>query len=306
MSSTATASRAGRSRWGRSRTGRSRAGRRDPVAVALAVFGVLVFAFLFLPILVIVVYSFNTGRLLTAWDGFGFAAYDNAFQNPVIRDSVQTSLLSALGASAVATALGTIGGVALARARHKARWALALTALLAVTLVTPEIVDGISFLPWFVTLGTDVGIAPLNNGMVRLIIAHTCLAIAVVTFIVRARMQGMDVSIEEAAADLYASPWNRFRQITLPLAGPGILAGALMAFTLSLDNTIVSSFVQVPGYTPWPVYIFGSLRVGLRPEVAAVSTLMLLLTLLALAVVAFVLRRMGESSEDVGTTLAGG
>jgi ABC-type spermidine/putrescine transport system permease subunit II len=284
----------------------ARTPRRDPIQVALTVLGVLVFVFLFLPIVVIVVYSFNTGRLLSSWDGFGFTAYTNAVDNPVIRDAVKTSLLSGLGASLVATTLGTIGGVALARAKRRAKWALVLTALLAVTLVTPEIVDGISFLPWFVRLGTDLGVAPLNNGLVRLIIAHTCIAIAVVTFIVRARMQGMDESIEEAAADLYATPWNRFRQITLPLAGPGILAAALMAFTLSLDNTIVSSFVQVPGYTPWPVYIFGSLKVGLRPEVAAVSTLMLLLTLFALAVVAFVLRKMGDDSEDVAATLAGG
>lgn len=280
--------------------------RRDPVATGLAVFGVLVFAFLFLPIIVIVAYSFNDGRLLGAWQGFGFSAYTNAFHNPVIKDSVKTSLLSGIGASAIATTLGTIGGVALARAGRRARWAAALTALLAITLVTPEIVDGISVLPWFVTLGTDLGVTPLNNGMVRLVIAHTSVALAVVTFIVRARMQGMDESIEEAAADLYASPWNRFRQITLPLAAPGILAGALMAFTLSLDNTIVSSFVQVPGYTPWPVYIFGSLKTGLRPEIAAVSSLMLVLTLAALAGVAFVLRRMGESSNDMAATLAGG
>ena len=280
--------------------------RRDPISSSLTGLGVVVFLFLFFPIAVIVAYSFNTGRLLGAWDGFGFTAYSNSFHNPVIKDSVKTSLLSGIGASIIATTLGTIGGVALARAKAKARWAVVLTALLAITLVTPEIVDGIAILPWFVTLGTDLGITPLNNGMVRLIIAHTSVALAVVTFIVRARMKGMDESIEEAAADLYASRWNQFRQITLPLAAPGILAGALMAFTLSLDNTIVSSFVQVPGYTPWPVYIFGSLKTGLRPEIAAVSTMMLGLTLSALAVVAFVLRRMGESSSDVASTLAGG
>lgn len=284
---------------------RSMTGRRDPVRLALHACGVLVFTFLFLPIVVIVVYSFNTGRLLGAWDGFGLSAYAASFDNPVIRDSVKTSLLSAIGASLIATMLGTIGGVALARARPHARWAALLTALLAITLVTPEIVDGIAMLPWFVTLGTDVGISPFNNGMVRLIIAHTSVSVAVVTFIIRARMQGMDESIEEAAADLYATPWNRFRQITLPLAGPAILAGALMSFTLSLDNTIVSTFVQLPGNTPWPVYIFGSLKVGLRPDIAAVSTLMLALTLASLAVVAFVLRRMGQSSKDIADTFTG-
>lgn len=279
--------------------------RKDPVAVAMTVFGVLVFCFLFLPILVIFVYSFNTGRLLAAWEGFGFDAYISAAANQVIRGSVMTSLQAALGTAAVSTILGTLGGLALARARHKARWAAILTALLALTLVTPEIVDAISILPWFVSLGTDFGITPINNGMVRLVVAHTVMSIAVVTFIVRARMQGTDLALEEAAADLYATPWNRFWQITLPIAAPGILAGALMSFTLSLDNTIVSSFVQVPGNTPWPVYIFSSLKVSLRPEIAAVSTVMLLLTLVALAVVALVLRRMGESSSDIAKTIAG-
>jgi len=136
-------------------------------------------------------------------------------------------------------------------------------------------------------------------------VAHTVMSVAVVTFIVRARMQGTDMALEEAASDLYASSWNRFWQITLPIAAPGILAGALMSFTLSLDNTIVSSFVQVPGNTPWPVYIFSSLKVSLRPEIAAVSTIMLLLTLVALAVVALVLRRFGESSTDIAKTIAG-
>lgn len=280
--------------------------RRDPMSLALTVLGVLVFVFLFLPILVIVIYSFNTGRLLGAWDSFGFDAYTRAWKNPVIGDAVRTSLIAGVLASLVSTVLGTIGGVALARARAGARWAALLTALLAVTLITPEVIDGIAILPWLVTLGTDGGLAVVNNGMVRLVIVHTSLALAVVTFIVRARMRGMDEQIEEAAADLYATPWNRFRQITLPLAWPGIFAGALMAFTLSLDNTIVASFVQVPGYTPWPVYVFGSLKVGLRPEIAAVSTVMLLLTLAALAVVWAVLRRSGDDNASVASTFTGG
>lgn len=279
--------------------------RRDPVTMGMAAFGALVFAFLFLPILVIVIYSFNTGRLLAAWEGFGFSAYLNAAGNEVIRGSVATSLQAALGTAVLSTILGTLCGLSLARARRKARWAAVLTGLLALTLVTPEIVDAISILPWFVSLGTDFGIAPINNGMVRLVLAHSIMCVAVVTFIVRARMHGTDLALEEAAADLYAGPWSRFWRITLPIAAPGILAGALMAFTLSLDNTIVSSFVQVPGNTPWPVYIFSSLKVSLRPEVAAVSTIMLVLTLFAFAVVAMVLRRFGESSSDITKTMAG-
>lgn len=278
----------------------------DLVGVALRLWGIVVYGFLFLPIIVIVVYSFNNGRILAAWRGFGFNAYTSAFGNIMIKNSVLTSLQVAVGAAALSTVLGTLGGLALARARHGNRWAAALTAILAITLVTPEVVTGVSLLPWFVSLGTDAGLLPMNNGLIRLIIAHTVMSVAVVTFIIRARMQGSDLRLEEAAADLYASKWNAFRQVTLPLAFPGILAGALMSFTLSLDNTIVSSFVQLPGSTPWPVYIFSSLKVGLRPEVAAVSTLMLLLTLVALGVVAFVLRRTGEGSREIAATLAGG
>ncbi|GAS87061.1 ABC transporter permease [Mycolicibacterium brisbanense] len=278
----------------------------DPVAVGLRLWGIAVYAFLFLPIIVIVAYSFNTGRILAAWQGFGFSAYTSAFDNIMIRNSVLTSLQAAAGAAVLSTVLGTLGGLALARSRNGNRWAVALTAILAVTLVTPEVVTGVSLLPWFVSLGTDAGFLPMNNGMVRLVISHTVMSVAVVTFIIRARMQGTDLRLEEAAADLYAGKWNAFRQITLPLAFPGILAGALMSFTLSLDNTIVSSFVQLPGSTPWPVYIFSSLKVGLRPEVAAVSTLMLLLTLVALGVVAFVLRRTGAGSREIAATLAGG
>lgn len=278
--------------------------RRDPIDITLTTLGVCLFVFLFAPIIVIMIYSFNDGRLLGAWHGFGFDAYRHAWGNALIRDSVRTSLISGIVGSFISTVLGTIGGVALAR--WKSRWAVILTALLAITLVTPEIIDGVSILPWFVTLGTDGGLTPLNNGLVRLIIVHTSLALATVVFMVRARMQGMDAAIEEAASDLYATPWNRFRQITLPLARPSIFAGALMAFTLSLDNTVVSSFVAVPGYTSWPVYIFSSVKTGLRPEIAAVSTVMLILTLGALAGVAMVLRRGGDGTSDIASALAGG
>ena len=274
--------------------------KRDLFAVLYWILAVGVFTFLFAPIVVIVIYSFNDGRLLGAWQGFGFKAYHRAVTDQTIRDAVKISLISGVFASLLATPLGTIGGVLLARTRSK--WALILTGLLAITLVTPEIIDAVSILPWFVTLGTDAQLLLFNNGLVRLVIVHTSVALATVTFMVQARMAGMDPAIEEAASDLYASPWNRFRQVTLPMARPSIMAGALMAFTLSLDNTVVSSFVALPGYTSWPVYLFGTVRTGMRPEVAAVSALMLILTLGALALVAVVLKRSGDG--DLATTLA--
>jgi ABC-type spermidine/putrescine transport system permease subunit II len=243
--------------------------------------GVLVFIYLFLPIAVIIAYSFNTVS------------------------SVVTSLQTAVGCTVVATLLGTLGGIALARAPKRSMWAVGLTLLLGLTLMTPEIVDGISFLPWFVTLGVDWNIGPINNGLVRLIISHAMFSLAVVTFIVRARMGTVDKQLEEAGADLGASAWHTFKDITLPIAAPGILAGALMGFTLSLDNTILSSFVQQPGYTTWPVYLFAAVRTATKPEVAAMSTVMLVLTLVAMALVGLVLKRTGQSTSGIIKTMAG-
>ncbi|MEW1959474.1 ABC transporter permease [Kineococcus sp. NPDC059986] len=278
--------------------------RRSASDVLLSAWGVLVLVFLFLPIAVIVVYSFNSGRLLTSWGGAGLEAYTAGLSRPVIRAAVATSLQAAVGAALLSAVIGSLAGLALARVRG--RWAAVLTLLLGLTLVTPEIVDAISLLGWFVSLDTEAGLPLFGNGIARLVIAHAVLSTAVVTFIVRARVAGLDARLEEAAADLYATPWRRFRDVTLPLAAPGVMAGGLMAFTLSLDNTIVASFVSLPGASPWPVYVFSALRAGLRPEIAAVSTLMLLLTLVALAVVALVLRRSGDSASDIARTMAGG
>jgi len=268
------------------------------------IWGVAVLAFLFAPILVIVVYSFNTGRLLSTFDSFGFESFAALFTKPVLLDAVLVSLRTGAIAAVLATVLGTLAGIALAR--KPGRWAAWFIGLLVLVSVTPEIVDAISLLPWLVFLGQDAGIPLFNDGTVRLVIGHSLFSIAVVTYIVRARLVGLPENLEEASADLYASPWNTFRRVTLPLAMPAVLAGMLLAFTFSLDNTIVSSFVQVSGSTPWPVYVLSALRGGLRPEIAAVSTIMLLLTLVALAVVALVLRRAGDSSTDIARTMAGG
>lgn len=284
-------------------TRRPRRGQRDLAGTLMTAWSVLVFVFLFFPIGVIVAYSFNSGRLLTSWQGFGFDAYRSGLEQAVVREAVMTSLQAAAGAALLSAFIGSLAGIWLAR--RAGRSALLLTLLLGLTLVTPEIVDAISLLGWFVSLSTDFGIPLLGEGLPRLVIAHSVLSTAVVAFIVRARLAGMDGSLEEAAADLYATPLRRFRQVTLPLALPGVLAGGLMAFTLSLDNTVLSSFVTTPGTTPWPVYIFSSLRTALRPDIAAVSTVMLVLTLASLALVGLVLRRSGDSPSQIAKTMTG-
>ena len=279
--------------------------RRDWVNGLLSLWGILVFAFLFLPIVMIVIYSFNDGRALVVWREFGFHAYTSALSNRTITNSVFTSIRAAGGAAVIATIVGSLAGIALAR--RPGKWTIAFLAFVFLVLVTPEIVDAISLLIWYVRIGGPFGPGNqiFNYGLLRLFIGHALFASAVVTLIVRARLAGLDESLEEASADLYANATQTFRKITLPLMMPAVLAGALLAFSLSLDNTIISSFVSTANASPWPVYVFSSLRSILRPEIAAMSTLVLLLTLFALAMVALVLRRGGASGEEAAAMIAG-
>ncbi len=272
--------------------------------VAFNVWGVIVMLFLFLPIIVIVIYSFNTGRLLVSWDGFGFDAFLTILEKPAIQNAVRVSLITAFIAAIIATALGTLAGIAMAR--YPGKWVWWFLGLLLLVSVTPEIVDAVALLPWMVFLGQDMGIGIFNDGIVRLSVGSSLFATAVVSYIVRARLVGQDANLEEASSDLYAKPITTFRRVTLALAMPAVLAGFLLAFTLSLDNTIVAAFVQVSGTTPWPVYVLSAVRSGLRPEIAAVSTIMLLLTLIALALVALVLKRAGDSATQIARTMTGG
>ena len=272
--------------------------------VAFTVWGVIVMLFLFLPIIVIVIYSFNTGRLLVSWDGFGFDAFLTILEKPAIQSAVRVSLITAFIAAIIATALGTLAGIAMAR--HPGKWVWWFLGLLLLVSVTPEIVDAVALLPWLVLLGQDMGLSMFNDGIVRLSVGSSLFATAGVSYIVRARQVGMDAHREEASADLYAPPVTTFRRVTLALAMPAVLAGFLLAFTLSLDNTIIAAFVQVSGTTPWPVYVLSALRSGLRPEIAAVSTIMLVLTLVALALVALVLKRAGDSATQIARTMTGG
>jgi ABC-type spermidine/putrescine transport system permease subunit II len=271
---------------------------------ALRIWPFAVYLFLFLPIGYIVAYSFNRGRLFASYAGFGVGSYRDALDTPEIVSAVRTSLEAAAGTALLATVLGTLAGLALARS--PGRWSKVFTVLLALALVTPEIMLAISELPWFVTLGVDHGLSWFSNGILRLVIAHSLFSTAVVAFIVRARMSGLDQSLEEAAADLYAPPLRRFRQITLPLMMPAVIAGAMMSFTLSLDDVILSSFVSVQGQTPWPVYIFSAVRSGLRPNIAAMSTMMLLLTLAVIGLAALVLRRGNPGGKIVQTMTGAG
>ena len=263
---------------------------------ALRTYSVLVYVFLFLPILVVVIYSFNKGRFLVNWDGFGTNWYGVALQNQGIQTALATSLRVAAANSVVAVVLGTMAGIALAR--RSGKWSRPFLILVFLILVAPEIVDAISYLIFFVRINLDWSFG-------RLVIGHSIFNSAVVTLIVLARLQGLDESLEEAAADLGATPWRAFRQITLPLMLPAVLAGALLSFTFSLDDVIISSFVSTSGGTTLPVYVFSALRTGIKGDLAAISTVTLAATLVALGVMVFALRRSGESMEGVVGTITG-
>ncbi|MBX3089621.1 MAG: ABC transporter permease [Cryobacterium sp.] len=273
------------------------------VEAGLGVWGVIVFIFLFAPIVVIFIYSFNSGRLLTSWDGFGFQGYEAMIAKPAVTGSVWVSLRAGVLSSVLATLLGTLAGVAMAR--RPGKWVIWFSTLLLFVAITPEIVDAVSLLPWLVFLGQDLGLGIFNDGIVRLVVGQSLFSTAVVTYIVRSRLVGLNENLEEASADLYASPTKTFWKITLPLAMPAVLAGALLSFTLGLDNTIVASFVQVSGTTPWPVYVLSAVRSGLRPDIASMSVVMLVLTLGAIGLVVVVLKKAGDSATQIARTLAG-
>ena len=269
--------------------------RRDPVKIGLGVGGVAVLVFLYLPIHTMIAYSFNSGRVLVVWGGLGTRSYPQALANPALIQSVTTSLQAAAGSSILATIVGTLLGIGMAQRRGLG--SRVILGLLLLVLVTPEIVDAVALLIWYVQVNGPFGPANhvVNYGLVRLWFGHGIYSTAVVALIVRARMASLDPALEEAAADLYAPAHRRLRQVVLPLTMPAVVAGFLLSFSLSLDNTIISSFVSVAGSTPWSVYVFGAVRNGLRPEIAAMSTMLLLLTASSLALVAFVLRRGGSS-----------
>jgi ABC-type spermidine/putrescine transport system permease subunit II len=270
--------------------------RFDGVTLGLGVWTVAVYVFLFLPITFVVIHSFSDNRDFTRWGGFTTRWYTRLFDNHALKTSLSNSIKVAIVATLISVVLGGLAGIALAR--RPGAWTKGFLALVFLILVTPEIVDAIGLQIWFVNLG---GI--FRRGLFPLWFGQSIFSSAVVTLIVRARMAGIDESLEEAAADLYAPPARAFRQITLPLVYPALLAGGLLAFTFSLDNVIVSQFVSVPGSTTFPVYVFSSVRQIIRPDIGAASTIMLGLTLLALGLVVVVLRRSGDSSTEIAATL---
>jgi putrescine transport system permease protein len=239
------------------------------------------YAFLYLPILLLIVFSFNESRLVTVWSGFSTRWYGELLRNERVLDAAWLSLAAAATSASIAVVIGGLGGFVLARyGRFSFRWLFA--ALLAVPLIMPEVVTGLSLLLTFVSIDRVIG---LERGFGTLVAAHATLSLAFVAAIVQARMSGLDRAIEEAAYDLGARPATVFFMVTVPMLAPALVAGWLLAFTLSLDDLVVASFVTGPGATTLPMVIFSSVRLGLSPQVNALAA-MLVIVVTCLAVLA--------------------
>jgi putrescine transport system permease protein len=241
--------------------------------VIRAAFLVAGYLFLYLPIALLVAFSFNDSRLLTVWTGFSWRWYVTlAHDQALIRAALLSLTIASVVASA-ATVIGTLAGYALARlGRFAGRSAFA--ALLSVPLVLPDVIVGLSLLLLFVTLERLTG-WPAERGATTIAIAHTTFALAYVAVVVQARLADTSTELEEAAVDLGRPPWQAFFLVTLPLASPALISGWLLAFTLSLDDVVVASFVSGPGATTLPMVLFSSLKLGPTPEVNALASIIL-------------------------------
>lgn len=233
----------------------------------------LVYAFLYIPLVIVVAYSFNDSRLNAEWVGFTLFWYETLFNDKEMLTAARNSLVIAVSASVCATVLGTMAGLAIHRYKLKV-----LPILVFTPVAMPEILLGVSLLLFFLQ------VLNLTLGMVSIIIAHTTFCIGFVAIIVRARLQGMDWSVFEAARDLGASPWQSFRHVTLPLIMPAVVAGALMSFTLSIDDFVITFFTKGVGEPILPIQIYTMIKVAVTPEVNAISTLLMLLTLVMIII----------------------
>lgn len=264
----------------------------------LAAWAWVVFAFLYVPIVVLVVFSFNSSARVNIWGGFSLQWYGEALTNDVITSAVRVSLIVAAVSTAVSVVLGTAVALALDRYRFRGRRALDGTVYLPI--VIPDITMAVMLLVFFAEAFKFIdSFGPrFTLGISTVALSHIAFNISFVCVVVRARLDQFDRTLEEAARDLYASGWQTFRRVTLPLIMPGIAAGGLLALTLSLDDVVISAFVAGPGSTTLPVYVFSSIRRGVTPELNAISTLMLTASItLVLGSLALQRRRASASQQ---------
>lgn len=232
---------------------------------------------LYLPILILVVYSFNKGNSVAVWHGLSLDWYAKAWANDAVKEATVRSLVIATSAALISTAAATMAALGTTR-RRAFRGQTFIYVMINQPLMVPEIVTAVALLIFFAWVKVNSG----YQGLGYLIAAHSAFCIPFAYLPIRARLEGMDLTLETAAADLYASAWQTFRRVTLPLMVPGIIAGAMLAFVISLDDVVITEFVKSGGQDTLPTFMLGQLRRQLTPEINAISTVLLLLTVLLL------------------------
>jgi len=253
------------------------------------------YAFLYLPLVLVVVYSFNDSRIATVWGGFSTRWYGALLQNDQVLDAAFLSLRVAFTSATMATLLGTAAGLALSRfGRFRGR--TLFSGMITSPMVMPEVITGLSLLLLFVTLQQLTG-WPGQRGFSTITIAHTTFSMAYVAVIVQSRLAAMDESLEEAAMDLGGHPLRVVFDITLPLIAPAMVAGWLLSFTLSLDDLVIASFVSGPGSSTLPMYIFSKVKLGVSPDINALATLIILFVCVGV-LAAFLLARRAAGNRD--------
>ena len=264
---------------------------RSRFIVSVLAFG---YAFLYIPLASVIFYSFNDSSLATVWGGFSTRWYGELFRNDQILDAAFLSLRVAVTAATLATIFGTLAGMALARfGRFRGR--TLFTGMITSPLVMPEVITGLSLLLLFVSLQQLTG-WPAQRGFNTITIAHTTFAMAYVAVIIQSRLVSMDESFEEAAMDLGGRPFRVMSDITLPLIAPAMVAGWLLAFTLSLDDLVIATFVSGPGGSTLPMLIFSKVKLGVTPDINALATLIIVLVTLGVLIAWALIRRSQTQS----------
>ncbi len=255
--------------------------RRPVLLIGIAAFG---YALLYVPIVSVVIYSFNDSRLVTLWGGFSLRWYAGLLSDADLLSAAWLSLRIAFVSATAATALGALVALALQRV-SRLRGRLLLSGMITAPLVMPEIITGLSLLFLFISMADLIG-WPMSRGASTITIAHVTFSMAYVVVVVRSRLASMDESLEEAAMDLGGRPVAVFFDVTVPMLLPALVSGWLLAFTLSLDDLVISSFVSGPGATTLPMYIFAKVRLGVTPDINAITTIIIVLVATAVATAA--------------------
>lgn len=272
--------------------------RRPIFLISCLAFG---FAFFYVPILSMIVFSFNKSRLATVWGGFSTDWYWKLFQNDQVINAAILSLQIALISATFATILGTMAGIALARFK-RFRGRTLFTGLVTAPLIMPEVITGISLLMLFIVMAEWIG-WPGSRGFTTITIAHITFSLTYVTTIVQSRLTTADIAVEEAALDLGSKPWQVLWDVTLPIISPAIISGWLLAFTISLDDVVITSFTTGPGSTTLPILIWSKVKLGVTPDINALATIIVVVVAIGVGISSYIMHRM-ETKRERDTQLA--